>query len=408
MNFYQSFLQNLLKNTEEALMESAAEINADKESHIDLARAAMSLATLTANAELARTVLVQMAATRVARVGETLMQIDAADLDLLQETSGDGDSSADPALDALRATLQPGPRGTGVGHYHPHCPRIVAAVPIKLAHRLGPKGHFNGCLAIHREDFLFSARSAGWPSRTYIHRPDQDVFFRSGVEVPLKEPFSIFGVEDLRLFTHGDDLMASFTGCERHPNGFRAQMCLAKLNDDLSVSWAAQIPSPEDSLVEKNWQFFSYGGKLFCLYTTQPHHVYEVDLKDGKPKLITRHHSENWSNCELMEHARGGAPPVKVGEEFFHFYHTQHKVEGRVIYSVGLYTFEACRPFNIKRLVRGPLVNLVPSRRSLDVIFPAGAVAQDGEWLVSCGLDDRETIVLGLGMEDVEKLLEPA
>ena len=54
MNFYQSFLQNLLKNTEEALMESAAEINADKESHIDLARAAMSLATLTANAELAR------------------------------------------------------------------------------------------------------------------------------------------------------------------------------------------------------------------------------------------------------------------------------------------------------------------------------------------------------------------
>lgn len=408
MNFYQSFLQNLMKNTEDALLESAAEINAEKESHIDLARAALSLATLTANAELARTVLVQMAATRVARVGETLMQIDAADIDFLQDTSGDGDSSADPALDALRATLQPGPRGTGVGNYHPHCPRIVAAVPIRLAHRLGPKGHFNGCLAMYNDDFLFCARSPGWPSRTYIHKPTEDVFFRSGIEVPLKEPFSVFGVEDMRLFTHGADLMASFTGCERHPNGFRAQMCLAKLNPDLSVAWAAQTPSPEDALVEKNWQYFSYGDKLHCLYTTQPHHVYEVAINNGAPKLITRHHAENWSNCELMEHARGGAPPVRIGDEFYHFYHTQHKVEGRVIYSVGLYTFAACPPFNIMRLVRGPLVNLVPSRRSLDVIYPAGAVTHRGEWLVSCGLDDRETIVLGLGMEDVEKLLEAA
>ena len=121
MNFYQSFLQNLLKNTEEALMESAAEINANKESQIDLARAAMSLATLTANAELARTVLVQMAATRVARVGETLMQIDAADMDFMQEASGDGDSSADPAIDALRRL----PAGLGLPR-RPHLARAVA------------------------------------------------------------------------------------------------------------------------------------------------------------------------------------------------------------------------------------------------------------------------------------------
>jgi predicted GH43/DUF377 family glycosyl hydrolase len=184
-------------------------------------------------------------------------------------------------------------------------------------------------------------------------------------------------------------------------------MTLGELNESRELVWAEAMPSPVKALVEKNWVFFSQDGRLFCVYYPAPHVVYEVKLHERKPSLGERWEAENWKAGDLMENARGGAPPVRVGDEFYHFYHSQH-VHGRnVTYQVSLYTFATQPPWNLRRVVRGPLLSVVPSKREQDIIFVVGAYKDKERWQLSCGIQDHETMAISLDFQDVERLLKP-
>jgi predicted GH43/DUF377 family glycosyl hydrolase len=128
-------------------------------------------------------------------------------------------------------------------------------------------------------------------------------------------------------------------------------------------------------------------------------------MANGVPSLGEKWEAENWKTADLMENARGGAPPVRIGDEFFHFYHTQHRHGRGVAYQLGLYTFETKPPWNLKRAIKGPLLSMVPSKRDVDVIFPVGAYFEGKKWILSCGIQDHETVAISLDFQDVERLL---
>lgn len=406
MNFYRDFCRERLKNIEEALIEASAVFEVEEDEEIDAQWAMNELGALTANANLAMTVLATMAAAKVYKIGQTYQVIDAVEREDFQIDAEGLAYAITPGENGGVASYNPAPLGVGHGFSHPAYPRVISRIPIKNIHRLGPSGLFNGCLFRNCKQVLFSCRTKGFPSTTILYNPADDLLFSDPKELRIPESFKYCSVEDVRMLTHQGKTLASFTLAGQTDKGWICQMLLGEINDQRELSWVHALPSPVKSLVEKNWVFFSHESRLFCVYYPAPHVVYEIDFADGRPSLGERWEAENWKAADFMENARGGASPVLFGGEFYHFYHTQHRHGRGVAYQVGLYTFDIKPPWNVRRIVKGPLLSMVPSKRELDCIFPTGAALEGGNWNLSCGIQDHETVAITLDARDVEGLLK--
>jgi hypothetical protein len=404
-NFYRDFCRERLKDVEEALLEASLLFDVNDDEDIDAQQALLHLGTLTAHASLAVSTLGVMAAGKVYKIGQTYQTIDAVEREDYQIDSEGLAYAMTRGDDDAHAQFNPAPIGIGHGFSNPICPRVICRVPVKNIHRLGPPGLFNGCLFKNCKQVLFSARTKGFPSTTYLFNPVDDLLYSDPKELRLPSTFEYCSVEDMRMLTHRGSTLASFTLAGQTEKGWLCQILLGEINEARELAWVKAIPSPVQSLVEKNWVFFSHGGTLYCVYYPAPHIVYQVKLDNGVPSLGEKWEAENWKNADLMENARGGAPPVRVGDEFYHFYHTQHRHGRGVAYQVGLYTFATEPPWNLKRSIKGPLLSMVPSKRDLDCIFPVGAALEGERWHLSCGIQDHETMAITLDFNDLERLL---
>ncbi len=147
---------------------------------------------------------------------------------------------------------------------------------------------------------------------------------------------------------------------------------------------------------EKNWVPFSAPtGGLLSVYhphTNGEHVVIEHAGHDAK--LL---HAVKWPGWKWGE-IRGGAPPVRVGDEFWHFFHSWRAN----FYAIGLYTFSAFPPYAPLRIIRLPLV-----RAKKFVVFPCGAVQDGDKWMVSWGDEDKSAVIGQFVHADLERLLMP-
>lgn len=406
MNFYRDFVRERLKDIETHLSAAAECIDSDEDEGLNASGAMASLANLVGAAALAQSMLTTMAAGTVYKIGQTYLAIDAVqDEDLRGESEAVAEIGRVATEEAFAAFI-PSPIGIGHGYSHPAYPRVISRIPIRHIYRLGPQGLFNGCLYQHGGEALFSCRTQGFPSHTSIYRPNVDMLFTDPKEVTLPETFKYCSVEDMRIFHHDGDTLCCFTLAGQTAGGWVCQMCLGSLDENREFSWVHPLESPTQSHIEKNWAFFSCDDKLYFVYYPTPHGVWEVDLMGEKPTLVNFREADNWKAADFMEHARGGSPPVRIGDEFYHFYHTQHRHGRGVAYQTGLYTFDAKPPWNIRRIIKGPLLGLVPSKRDVDVIFVMSALRDRDRWNLSCGLLDQETVAISLRFDDVERLLE--
>lgn len=405
MNFYRDFCRERLKDIEEKLVEAGELFEVDDDDAIDAQQALVELSQVKASASLAMDLLGTMAGGKIYKIGQTYQTIDAVEREDYQlDAEGVADAAAVMG-DGAYANFNPAPMGIGHGYSNPVCPRVICRVPIKNIHRLGPPGLFNGCLFRNCKQTLFSARTKGFPSTTFLYNPADDFLFSDPKPLAVPATFEYCSIEDVRMFSHRGSTLASFTLAGQTANGWICQMLLGEINEKRELAWVQAIPSPTKALVEKNWVFFSVEGKLFMVYYPAPHVVYEVKLHERKASLGERWEAENWKAADLMENARGGAPPVRVGDEFYHFYHTQHRHGRGVAYQVGLYTFATEPPWNIRRAIKGPLLSMVPSKRELDCIFPVGAALEGEKWTLSCGIQDHETMAITLDFIDLERIL---
>lgn len=141
--------------------------------------------------------------------------------------------------------------------------------------------------------------------------------------------------------------------------------------------------------LEKNWLWFFHEDQLHMLYSASPHKIIRFDspTKPGK-EFVTE--AMTWK----YGHIRGGTPPIRVGREYWTFFHssmdTGNKYRRR--YYMGAYSFFDTSPFKINRITIEPLLAgshedyWLPDKPL--VVFPCGSVYENGQWLISFGVND--------------------
>jgi predicted GH43/DUF377 family glycosyl hydrolase len=206
----------------------------------------------------------------------------------------------------------------------------------------------------------------------------------------LRHPRADHGREDPRLFTFRGRLHVAYIGVQGAPKGVVTHQMYARLTDDLRVEEVFYPDYAFRRAWEKNWSFFEWENELFAVYSIAPHVVLHVKGNKAYPFAETPTRFP-WSGG----HLRGGAPPVRVGEHYWHWFHG--RLDANYRYNVGLCVFEARPPFNVVALSPDPLYwadGLNTDGNYCPVVFPCGAVLEGGRWRVSCGWNDRGIRVL--------------
>jgi predicted GH43/DUF377 family glycosyl hydrolase len=150
---------------------------------------------------------------------------------------------------------------------------------------------------------------------------------------------------------------------------------------------------------ERNWGFFEDGG-LRAVYSIQPHHVLAFDESPSAWTGAPLHESVSaipWNSATWGE-PHGGSPPVRVGEHWFSFFHSNVCVDaatGEKVYRVGFYGFDAEPPYRLRYMTRSPIIDgaELDGPRSFycnhAVAYPSGAVYSNGRWILALGIHDR-------------------
>lgn len=220
------------------------------------------------------------------------------------------------------------------------------------------------------------------------------------------------GEEDARLFVHAGKLHLAFTAYHR-ADGPSSQM-FARLRDNFTVEAIWCPDYPHRAAWEKNWATFEHDGTLYSIYAIAPHHVILRHENYAAERLHVTRCPINFERHKL----RGGASPVRVGDEYYHWCHTHRVINGKKVYGLGLYTFESREPFAVKRFIpalvmsaNGNAYAQSPWATSATaeghrVIFPVGALKRGGEWIVSAGVRDAESWLIHFDADEVEAKLD--
>jgi predicted GH43/DUF377 family glycosyl hydrolase len=186
-----------------------------------------------------------------------------------------------------------------------------------------PSGNYKFSVDSHNDQVLFMFRSN--PSRNnvinsiYISEIDLSSAALSQMQaIVSSEPMGSF--EDARFFLLGRQIGISYT--------YRYSMAISLLSDYYKI-----VPNSSTSFLsqfrptEKNWTFFEHcgpggiGNQFLAIRTYHPLEIYSVD---SKTKHLTLAHQFNWQLPKQLRQLRlrGGAPPVKVGDQYYILLHT--------------------------------------------------------------------------------------
>jgi predicted GH43/DUF377 family glycosyl hydrolase len=204
-----------------------------------------------------------------------------------------------------------------------------------------------------------------------------------------------FQAEDPRLFVFNNELFISYMGIGKE--GYAVGM--ARINTEtMQAEDSFYFRKPDLNIPEKNWTFFEHDSKLYSVYNTAPHTIFEINGKEW-----TEVYKTNFANDWKYGILRGGTPPQRHGEYFISFFHSGvdfAKSNGRPTgrqYFMGAYLFEAEPPFNIVAISKEPLLageridDSIPRMwNKLFVIFPNGKFRRGNSWTVSFGENDYQ------------------
>jgi predicted GH43/DUF377 family glycosyl hydrolase len=142
-------------------------------------------------------------------------------------------------------------------------------------------------------------------------------------------------------------------------------------------------------VAEKNWVWFRHDETWHFVYQASPHVVVAVEKKPVAHETKNR---LNWNYGDI----RGGTPPVRVGDEYFTFFHSSLPWKRRQKrYYAGAYAFEAKAPFRITRITPLPLLAGSENDTRINhgplVVFPCGALFENDGWTVTSGVNDEAT-----------------
>lgn len=158
--------------------------------------------------------------------------------------------------------------------------------------------------------------------------------------------------------------------------------------------------------IEKNWGLFASGDDLFATYSLGPLRLLKLSrIGEGRMEF-SKFHTWGWDDAAYAERygeLRGGAPPVRVDGRYCVFHHSRFGTSRGIRYVAGVMAFGGDEPFAPEVFSPKPvaLPNPFGSRflherlneSVAGVIYPGGAVYENGFWLISYGINDEHCAV---------------
>ncbi len=268
---------------------------------------------------------------------------------------------------------------------------------------------FNSSILPWEDGYLLAYRTRWTVSE--IHLSKLDAHF---VPIPcwhrkldLEASGANYGCEDPRLFLHQGIPHVAYVGVVGEPGNIdHTNVMYARLDPDtLDVSGVFFPHYGGRQSWEKSWSFFESGEELYCVYQTTPRHqVLRIRGEEAKLAADLRN-SIQWQGGIV----RGGASPVRVGDEFWHFAHDRLEVGGLRVYRTLLFTFDTEPPFRPRRYVPHGILAAnpytMPVKQYCSCVYPGGAVRDGPRWIVSHGVHDMWTELHSWGHTDLENRL---
>lgn len=263
--------------------------------------------------------------------------------------------------------------------------------------------HYNSGLIEWKDKTLLCTRFMkpdGFCQLKWRQIKDGGVIDLKGLKLPIAHDKEEY--EDARLFTHEGRLYTTYTKGDYRKASYHSEQELCLLTTALQPEKRWTIPYGghlTKKLSEKNWQFFSHEGDLHFIYNIEPH----VVVKLNENMLPIKEYKTGGGIRWRWGTMRGGTPPIRIqdstyGDVYLSFFHghVSHPKRFRR-YNMSAYLFKAEAPFEIVAISKPLLIaseedptlpNLSNSLWEPVVIFPTGAILNDGLWTVSAGVND--------------------
>jgi predicted GH43/DUF377 family glycosyl hydrolase len=249
---------------------------------------------------------------------------------------------------------------------------------------------FNPSILPDGEGYLFACRDQWWGSDIFIGRLDAE-FRPIGAARKLEMAHADADVsrEDPRLFRYRGRPHVSFTGTSRGNITPTHDQLYARLSaEGTSVEELFAPHYPARQRWEKNWSFFEHADELFAIYSVVPCRIFRIDGNAAALVFETPTGSD-WPGGEI----RGGAAPVRVGDELWCFAHDRVRCGPSWTYRTLLVTLGALPPFAVRRMVTAPILvadlTTKPGGQYASVVFAGGAVRLGDDWIVAHGIHDH-------------------
>jgi predicted GH43/DUF377 family glycosyl hydrolase len=225
------------------------------------------------------------------------------------------------------------------------------------------------------------------------------------INLNLKEEVDFEQFEDPRVLVHDDKIYVSCATYVHDAFHLVHQKMLVfdkDFNhiDNIHFKYGFNgINLKENTGIEKNWTFFVYKDKLMCIYKLSPHTVLEFDWNGNLLTEYITHNSfqVNWK----YGIPRGGTNPIYKDGYYISFFHSHiYWGNGKRRYFMGHYKFNSVPPFDIIETSNKPILKgnekderMYPEENPL-VVFPCGAILDEGKCLVSLGVNDEKTAII--------------
>jgi predicted GH43/DUF377 family glycosyl hydrolase len=287
-----------------------------------------------------------------------------------------------------------------------------------------PGYRFNSSLVIdptNPDQFILGFRNGWKGSNIFLIRLDSQLEpIGSAWQLDLHHNLEAsYGREDCRLFMYNGRLHVAYAGVVSGTTQLHTSVLYARLTKDCSKVEDKWYPYYHDrNAWEKNWSFFNYRTgshyqdtklgtevyreELYAIYSVHPHRILKInhhysEMSEQSPNHTPLDQCMIHTKCDCSQR-RGGASPILVGDEYWHFVHDRVTNANKVkYYRTHLYTFDSKPPFSPRRYLPNPLllanVDSRPVAQWAAVVFTCGAVLKNDSWYLSSGVHDRYTSI---------------
>lgn len=161
------------------------------------------------------------------------------------------------------------------------------------------------------------------------------------------------------------------------------------------------FPGNNWSGMQKNWIYWYCNNRRYCFYKSVPVQSY---FDFGQNKWIETE-GPKWAYGPI----KGGTPPVPYEGKLLRFFHStvdNDRGQSSRRYFVGACIMEPEPPFQVVKVSSRPILygseldDLTPDERRAcfhrkpSVVFPAGIIPMKDHWLLSCGVNDCQSVIL--------------